>query len=63
MAAPPIIMNSSRPRPLVEAAESVCRPGAGPVPVAVAWLVRVGCTTVTAVTVLRSPLGRVVVLL
>ena len=40
------------------AAESVCRPGAASAPVAAC----VGCTTVTAVTVLRSPLAIVVVL-
>lgn len=43
---------------MIGPAESVCRPGAASVPV-VAWA---GCTTVTAVTVLRSPLAMVVVL-
>lgn len=63
MAAPPTISHSSRVKlAVVPAAESVCRPGAGPV-VVPATEVWVGCTTVIWVTVLCSPLGRVVVLL
>lgn len=49
---------SSRRIFLVAPAESVCKPGAAEAPVA-AW---VGCTTVTAVTVLCSPLAMVEVL-
>lgn len=62
MAAPPTINQSSRAKLAVDAEESVCRPGAGPV-VVPATEVSVGCTTVIRVTVLCSPLGRVVVLL
>lgn len=61
-AAPPTINHSSRAKLAVEAAESVCRPGAGPVRLA-AVAVWVGWMTVTRVTVLCWPLGKVVVLL
>lgn len=51
-AAPPIMRANSRANPLAEAAESVCSPGDALVPVATSRAVSVGCTTVTAVTVL-----------
>lgn len=51
-AAPPIMRANSRANPLAEAAESVCSPGDAWVPVATSRAVSVGCTTVTAVTVL-----------
>lgn len=58
MAAKAAIAKTPRGTCTIGPAESVCRPGAASVPV-VAWA---GCTTVTAVTVLRSPLAMVVVL-
>lgn len=63
IAAPPIIRNNSRPSPLEDAALSVCNPGEALVAVATSLEVSVGWTTVTAVTVLCWPLGRVVVIL
>lgn len=54
-AAPPIMARNSRCKLAVVPAESVCNPGAD-VAVAAGW------TTVTAVTVFRSPLAMVVVL-
>jgi hypothetical protein len=58
-AAPPIIIISSRAMPVEVPALAACRPGEAPVEVA-GWL---GWTMVKAVTVLSSPLDRVVVLL
>lgn len=55
--APPTTAMISLVRPAVAAAAPVCRPGS-----AVVVSVGVGWMTVTAVTVLRLPLGRVVVL-
>lgn len=55
-AAPPIMARNSRCKLAVVPAESVCNPGAADVAVAAGW------TTVTAVTVFRSPLAMVVVL-
>lgn len=55
-AAPPIMARNSRCKFAVVPAESVCNPGVADVAVAA------GCTTVTAVTVFRSPLAMVVVL-
>ena len=55
-AAPPIMARNSRCKLAVVPAESVCNPGVADVAVAA------GCTTVTAVTVFRSPLAMVVVL-
>ena len=55
-AAPPIMARNSRCKFAVVPAESVCNPGVADVAVAAGW------TTVTAVTVFRSPLAMVVVL-
>ena len=55
-AAPPIMARNSRCKFAVVPAESVCNPGVAELAVAAGW------TTVTAVTVFRSPLAMVVVL-
>lgn len=61
--APPTMATTSRVRPVGMAAPPVWRPGCAELVVVVAdEPVGVTCTTVTAVTVLRLPSGKVVVL-
>lgn len=60
--APPTMAATSRVRPVGMAAPPVWRPGWAEVVVVADAPVGWTCTTVTAVTVLRLPSGRVVVL-